>query len=98
MSELTRRKFLGRASLAAAAAGGLAGGVVAGLAPRLEGLGGPQGQAAMAPIGLSDPVVAHVRDLASGEVAVMIGTKEVVYRDPELVARLVARRAALGQG
>jgi hypothetical protein len=41
-------------------------------------------------------VVAHVRNASTGEVAVMVGTSEVVYRDPQLVGRLLAaaRRAS----
>jgi hypothetical protein len=35
-------------------------------------------------------VVAHVKDASTGEVAVMVGTSEVVYRDPQLVGRLLA--------
>ncbi len=98
MSRLTRRKFLAQASLGAAAAGGLATGLVA--VPRLVGLARQTSETPAAALGsaLSEPVVAHVRNLTTGEVAVMIGTREVVYRDPELVARLVgsARRSATG--
>lgn len=37
---------------------------------------------------LSDTLIAHVRDLATGEVALMFGTQEIIYRDPDLVMRL----------
>ena len=40
-------------------------------------------------ITLAGPMVVHVRDLATAEVAMMVGTQEVIYRDPELVSRLV---------
>jgi hypothetical protein len=33
--------------------------------------------------------VAHVRDLKTGEIAVMVGTREIVYRDPQFVKRLI---------
>ena len=36
----------------------------------------------------SEPMVAVIRDPARGAVALMIGDREVNYRDPELVARL----------
>jgi hypothetical protein len=39
---------------------------------------------------LGTDVVAHVRDASTGDVAVMVGTSEVVYRDPQLVGRLLA--------
>lgn len=37
----------------------------------------------------SEPVVAYVRDRAKGEVALFIGTREIIRRDPDLVARLL---------
>ena len=92
MSGVTRRKFLAQVSLGAAAAGGLAGGLV-GLvaAPRLPGLPGRTRKASATRVGGNDQesVVAHVRDIATGEVAVMVGTRELVYRDPDLVAHLM---------
>ena len=42
---------------------------------------------------LAGPMLVHIRDLASGEVALMVGTQELVYRDPELVSRLVTAAA-----
>ncbi|MBI1884905.1 MAG: hypothetical protein HYS09_01075 [Chloroflexi bacterium] len=39
--------------------------------------------------GLSAPLVAYVRDAARGEVVFMVGTKEVVRKDPGLVSHLV---------
>jgi hypothetical protein len=38
---------------------------------------------------MNEPVVAHVRDLASGEISLLVGTQEIVYRDPDLVMRLL---------
>ncbi len=38
---------------------------------------------------LSEPIVAHVRDLSSGEISLLVGTQEIIYRDPELVVRLL---------
>lgn len=59
---------------------------------------------ATAPIGLTmdgvtlaGPMLVHVRDLASAEVALMVGTQELVYRDPELVSRLVTAAAKASQ-
>jgi hypothetical protein len=33
--------------------------------------------------------VLHVRNLSTGEVAILVGTREIVYHDPELIKRLV---------
>jgi hypothetical protein len=41
-------------------------------------------------------MLVHVRDVASGEIALMVGTRELIYRDPELVSRLVRTAAAAG--
>jgi hypothetical protein len=38
---------------------------------------------------MSEPVIAHVSDIATGEISLMVGTQEIVYRDPELVQRLL---------
>jgi hypothetical protein len=37
---------------------------------------------------LSEPVLAHVRDLASGEISLFVGEREITIKDPQLVARL----------
>jgi hypothetical protein len=77
MSDLSRRLFLGAAGAAGAAA-------VAGSA-----LDTPD----RAPRGMAGPIVARVRDVASGEVTVYVGTREVRRHDPALAASL-ARAAA----
>ncbi|HVS48140.1 MAG TPA: hypothetical protein VHJ99_04485 [Candidatus Dormibacteraeota bacterium] len=74
-----------------AVAGGIAGGLVA--VPRLAGAvgrarGGPaiaRGVTTVQP----EAMVAHVRNVTTGEVALLVGTREIIYRDPALVARLV---------
>jgi hypothetical protein len=85
MAELTRRSFITRTSM------GVAGGVLAGalatemVRPGAEQLGGlqlPSNAAA------TEPLIAHVRDLKTGEIALMVGTREVIYKDRELAARL----------
>ena len=83
MADLTRRKFLARASL-----------TVAGSGVALAALGKLPMTAAKASTkrarsSSAGPIVAHVRNAETGEVAVMTGTEEVVYRDPELVDRLL---------
>ncbi len=86
MNELTRRRFLTHTSIGAALAGAVA--IVPGLTTAFK-LTGPT--ATLHPeAGLSEPLVAHVRDLASGEIALLVGTTEVVYRDRDLARRLYA--------
>jgi hypothetical protein len=49
------------------------------------------GSAAAAETGTSSlPIIAYVSDARKGEIVVMVGTREVVRRDAELVARLGA--------
>ena len=38
---------------------------------------------------VTEPVIAHVSNLATGEISLLVGTQEIVYRDPELVQRLL---------
>jgi hypothetical protein len=35
-----------------------------------------------------DPFVAHVRDLATGEIAFLVGSQRFIVRDPDLAVRL----------
>lgn len=37
----------------------------------------------------TEPLLAHVSDIASGEISLLTGTREVIFRDPELVMRLL---------
>ena len=37
---------------------------------------------------LDGPLVAHVKDLSTGEIGVYMGTSEVTFRDPQLAAKL----------
>ena len=53
-----------------------------------RGIGG--GGAATNTEGLDAPVVAYVSNAATGELVVMVGTREIVRHDPATVARLVA--------
>jgi len=93
---LSRRSFLGQASAGAAVAS------VAAMAPNLVGeslqsrFGIPSTAAAGSLAGdgasVDGHIVAHVRDVASGEILVMVGTREIVYRDRKL-AQSLARAA-----
>jgi len=34
-------------------------------------------------------MVVHVSDVATGEVTLLVGAREIVFRDPQFVARLI---------
>jgi hypothetical protein len=94
---VSRRAFLGRGSLAVAAAGlvssipGLSSlvGAASSDAPAVEGAVGTAAEADVGAVGLTEPLVAHVRDLSSGEISVFSGTREVIVKDPQLANRLL---------
>lgn len=87
---LDRRAFLTRGSMAVGAAGVLV--AVPGIT---DGLVATESEAptAVSTVGgevpaMAEPIVAHVRDLATGEIGIFSGTREVVFRDPDLAVRL----------
>ena len=102
MSEVSRRSFLKGGSAAVAAAGAIS--AIPGL-PAMVGALEAQGpadagaadaaatDAAATDAGgstvLSEPLVAHVRDLATGEIGLFSGAREVTVLDPQLAARLI---------
>jgi hypothetical protein len=43
----------------------------------------------LAGMSLLAPMVVHVRDVATAEIAVLVGDQEFIYRDPALVTRLI---------
>ncbi len=97
-ADLSRRRFLTRASLGVAA--GLA--ASSGLAlPQLLGAAAAAPEAApivpdLAPLG--EDLVVLVRNASSGEVALMSGMGEVVIKDQQLVGRLLtAARSIVGK-
>ena len=48
----------------------------------------PQSAALPTGASLDGPLVAHVKDLSTGEIGVYMGTSEVTFRDPHLAAKL----------
>jgi hypothetical protein len=90
MTEHSRRNFVRNISLQGAAIGALA------VAPSLLEASSatastgqavePAPRAVAAPHG--EPIVAYVRDAATGEIAVLCGEHEVVHRDQRLAAHL----------
>jgi len=79
MAEHSRRKFLQRASLGAAAVSAVA---------VVPGLGAGSAEAEGSGPAHSGPFVAWVKDAKTGEIAVLVGEHEVVHRDRKLAARL----------
>ena len=105
MGHVSRRGFLTRGSVGASLA-------IAGLAAVQRPVAAPSPKAEpvrpdplaglnQAAVAFFDgPVIVHVRDLSQAEVSVLVGTREVVYRDPALVSRLLegAHQAASAEG
>ena len=104
MSELSRRRFITQTSIGVGVALAGAAGVAAvhQAAPALAPVttrGHSLPDFALAGEFLPGPIVVHVRNVATAEVAVLVGTSEIVYHDPDLVARLVkASQAAEAEG
>ncbi len=99
MDGLSRRRFLGGGAVAVVGAGlaSAAPGFSSVLAPVEADIPAVDNSAvavlpesAALPEGatLDTPLVAHVKDLATGEIGVYFGTNEVTFRDPQLAARL----------
>jgi len=93
MENLSRRGLLRNGSLAVVGVG-LVGAVPAGLAAKASDASAvdhsPASESPALPTGasLDGPLVAHVKDLSSGEIGVYMGTSEVTFRDPHLAAKL----------
>jgi hypothetical protein len=89
MTNLTRRSFLKQTS------------ATLGLLPCLPALAAmPDSPQATTPgvaaAPFSGPIIAHVSDLAMGEVTLLVGAREIIFRDPQFVAHLMkaARRTS----
>ncbi len=82
---MTRRSFLEQTSVGAATLGLLPVVPVLAATPDSPEAAAPELSAAA----FTGPVIAHVRDVVTGEVALLVGTREIVFRDPQLVARLM---------
>ena len=85
MTDLNRRSFLKQTSVGAATLGLLSS--VPALAVISES---PQDTTQeVADTTVNGPLIAHVSDVATGEVALLLGCREIVFNDPQLVARLI---------
>ena len=90
MAKLTRRGFIGQTTAGVATIAVLAAIPTLAAAPEMTDVVASDTAAAeLSATTFSESVVAHVSDLASGEVTIMSGTKEIVLRDADLVMRLL---------
>jgi hypothetical protein len=88
MEPIDRRRFLLQSGAAVAAAG-VASTVSLGAASALgKGRGGAGRADVPADATLDEPVVAHLRDLRTGEVSLFKGHREVTVKDKHLAALL----------
>jgi hypothetical protein len=85
MTKVSRRGFLGQTSAGAATIGALL--AMPGLADVSHAAGIPREDLTRAE--LEGPIVARVKNLNTGEIAIMVGTREIVYHDRQFVKRLV---------
>jgi hypothetical protein len=85
MASLSRQNFIKKATVSAAAAGALA--TVPGFSLATEPAFASESDTRMSVH--AGPVLAHIRNVATGEIAVLFGTREVVIHDVEVVNRLL---------
>jgi len=90
MNKVTRRVFLRRASMGVAAVG------VATTVPSfLRGSLKPTTKPSSGParpltaVAQQGPLVAHIQDASSGQITLMIGSREVTYQNQELAHQLL---------
>lgn len=90
MAKLARRGFLKRTTASVATIGVMAS-VPTALtalteAPQVTETAGTD----LSSLSLAEgPVIAHISNLATGEISLLSGTQEIVFRDPDLVMRLL---------
>lgn len=90
MSKLTRRGFIGQTTASVATLGVFAAVPTLVAAPEMtDVVASDSAEAELSATTFSESIVAHISDLATGEVTIMSGTKEIVLRDADLVMRLL---------
>jgi len=93
VADQSRRRFLQHGTLGAVAVGAaFTPGLVSGVASAQPAVSAAVHPSAVRPGAVGalpdQPFIAYVKDHRSGEVVVMVGEREVVYRDAELASRL----------
>ena len=85
MTDLNRRLFIKQTSVGAATLGLLSS------LPALAAISdSPQATKPEVPAAaFSGPMIAHVSNIATGEVALLVGAREIIFHDPEFVAPLM---------
>jgi hypothetical protein len=97
MSKLSRRLFLKSSSAAVVTAGAIAAlpgvpaliGAVDSQAPADAGAAEAAVTDLEGSAPMSEPLIAHVKDLATGEISLLSGTREITVLDPRLAASLI---------
>lgn len=93
MAKQTRRGFIKQTSTSVATIGVLASipglNAIPALSAAAEPVATDASAAGLSAATIAGPLVAHISDFASGEISLLVGTQEIVYRDPELVMRLL---------
>jgi protein tyrosine phosphatase (PTP) superfamily phosphohydrolase (DUF442 family) len=86
---LTRRNLLKQTSIGVATMGVLSG-MAANLPALTTAITNPDvTEAEQALPTLDGPLVAHIRDVTTGEISLLFGHQEVIYKDLDLVTRLL---------
>jgi hypothetical protein len=95
VAKLTRRSFLQDTSITAATVTAATFSLLPGMPASAVMRHAPEAAAPLLPAPSTGSMVIHVNDIANSEMTFLVGAREVVVRDPELVARLTeaARRA-----
>lgn len=91
MATLTRRGLMRRTALGTAAAGALLIAPERAFAHTGTGTRAPMTRMSPAPHSLDAraPLGAYIHDVTTGEITLLLGTREVTIHDPDLVQRLV---------
>ena len=90
MAKLTRRGFIGQTTASVATIGVMAAVPTMIAAPEMtDAVAADTAAAELSASTFSAPLVAHVSNLATGELSIMSGSKEIILRDTDLVMRLL---------
>ncbi len=84
MTQLTRRSLLRQAPVGAAVFGLLP------AMPALAAIGRSPAAMPRLPAAVAGSMMVHVKDLAAGEMTLLVGSREIVVRNRRLVAELAA--------
>jgi hypothetical protein len=96
MAKQTRRGFLRQATVGVASAGVIT--TLAACAPNTAdassmtatGAAETNGSTTLLNSQLPEgPIIAHIHNASNGEISILFGTREIVYRDSDIVARLL---------